>query len=302
MNETITTPYRVLLATDDSDAARNAEAWVSRLRWSRPCVVDVLCVAGHGITRFGWGMQTYRTTVRQAVEQIRQSELLAGERVANAVGERLQRAGLTVHAWARQGDAAEEILAMIDQERPDVIALGPRGRSGLAELLLGSVSHQIVVSSTLPALIARRPPSEQGPLPEHLLVLVDGSLAAKTAIGWIARTGWAVGAKVTVLGLLGVPPGVDTDEPEAVSGLGELVRGDAATSLDTLSEPLREQAESLTIELDLGHPLEGAFRAAKQTGADLVVMARPPRRRGQDPFAEKVARYASNSVLIVPAT
>jgi hypothetical protein len=40
MNDTAATPFRVLLATDDSEAARNAEAWVSRLRWSRPCVVD----------------------------------------------------------------------------------------------------------------------------------------------------------------------------------------------------------------------------------------------------------------------
>ena len=67
MNETVTRSFRVLLANDDSQAARNAEAWVSRLRWSRPCVVDVLCVAGHGITRFGWRMQTYRAAVRQAI-------------------------------------------------------------------------------------------------------------------------------------------------------------------------------------------------------------------------------------------
>ncbi len=54
MNETVTIP---------SEAARNADASVSRLRWSRPSVIDVLCVAGYGITRFGWGMQTHRPAV-----------------------------------------------------------------------------------------------------------------------------------------------------------------------------------------------------------------------------------------------
>ena len=293
-------PFHVLLATDDSEPARHAEAWVSRLRWSRPCVADVLCVAGHGIARLGWGMETHRTTVRRAVEQIRKGELLAAERIANTVGERLQRAGLTVRAWARQGDAAEEILAHIELEQPDVVVLGPRGRSGLAQLLLGSVSQQVIASSTRPVLVARRPPSDEGGLPGHLLILVDGSLAAEAAIGWIVQAGWAVGAGVTVLGLLGVPAGVDTDDPEATSRLHDLVHGDAVTSLDRLADPLRRQAAALTIELEIGHPVDGALQAAEQLAADLLVVARPPRRRGQDPFAEKVARYGSTSALVVP--
>jgi hypothetical protein len=69
--------FHILLATDDSEPAHQAEAWVSRLRWSQPRVVDVLCVAGHGIARLGWGMQTYQEPVHRAVEGLRQSELLA---------------------------------------------------------------------------------------------------------------------------------------------------------------------------------------------------------------------------------
>ena len=297
-----TTPIRVLLATDDSEAARCAEAWVSRLRWSQPCVVDVLCVAGHAITWFGWGMQTYRATVRQAVEQLRQSELLAAERVANAVGERLQRAGSMVHAWARQGDTAEEILAAIEQDRPDLVALGPRGRSGLAQLLLGGVSHEVIVATTRPVRVARKPPADAGPLPRHLLLVVDGTLAAETAVDWLVRAAWAAGARVTLLGRLGVSPGVEDDQPTLTSGLTGLVRGDATTALDRLAEPLRRQADTFTIELAIGHPLEGVLRAAEDLECDLIVVARPPRRRGQDPFAEKVVRHASTSVLIVPKT
>jgi hypothetical protein len=33
--------FRVLLATDESVRAHVAELWVSRLRWSRPCIVAV---------------------------------------------------------------------------------------------------------------------------------------------------------------------------------------------------------------------------------------------------------------------
>ena len=293
-------PFRVLLATDDSEQARLAKSWVSRLRRTRPCVVDVLCVAGHGMAHLSWGMQTYREPVRQAVEGLRQGEMLTAQRIANAVGERLQHNGVTVHAWARQGDAAEEILAHIELEQPDMVVVGPRGRSGLARLLLGSVSQQVIASADRPILVARRPGSEHGPLPGRLLVLVDGGPGAETTIDWIVQQGWAIGASMSVLGLLGVPAGLDSDEPEPASALHGLVRGDAESSLDRLVAPLREQAETLTIELEIGHPLEGALRAAEELAADLIVVARPPRRRGQDPLAKKVARYASTSVLIVP--
>lgn len=300
MNEIAAASFKVLLATDDSEAARNAEAWVSRLRWSRPCVVDVLCVASHGLTRLGWGMQTYRTAVRQAVEQLRQSELLASARVANEVGERLQGHGLTIHAWARQGDPAEEILTSIDVERPDLVVLGPRGRSGLAQLLLGSVSRQIIAETTRPVLVAHRPADDEGSLPKHVLFLVDGSLAAETSIDWVAAAGWAREAKVTLLGLFGVAPGVETDEPELAAQVTGLLRGDVMSALDRLAERLGGETAEVMTEMEIGHPLEGTLRAAEQLGPDLIVAARPSRRRGQDPFAEKVARHAPTSVLIVP--
>lgn len=73
-------------------------------------------------------MLTYRTAVRQAIEQLRQSEVLAAERVASEVGDRLQARGHTIHAWARQSDPADEIQASIDTERPDLVVLGLRGR------------------------------------------------------------------------------------------------------------------------------------------------------------------------------
>ncbi len=300
MNETVAPPFRVMLATDDSEAARNAEAWVSRLRWSRPCVVDVLCVAGQGITRLGWGMQTYRTAVSQAVDQLRQSEVLAAERIANEVGERLQGHGLTVHVWARQGDPAEEILTAIDVEPSDLVVFGPRGRSGLAQLLLGSVSRQIIAETARPVLVAHRPADDDCSLPRHVLFLVDGSLAAETAIDWVVAAGWAREAQVTLLGLFGVAPGVESDEPGLAAQVTGLLRGDVMAALDRLSERLRDEAVAVTTELELGHPLEGTLRAAERLAPDLIVAARAPRRRGQDPFVEKVARYAPTSVLIVP--
>lgn len=194
-------------------------------------------------------MQTYQTAVRQAVDQLRQSEVLAAQRIANEVGERLQGHGLTIHAWSRQGDPAEEILAAIDVERPDLVVLGPRGRSGLAQLLLGSVSRQVIAETTGPILVARRPTHDEGSLPKQVLVIVDGSLTGETAIDWLVAAGWEREAKVKLLGLFGVAPGVETDEPELAEQVSGPMRGDVMAALDRLASawvtrPLRQRPRS----------------------------------------------------------
>lgn len=113
-------------------------------------------------------------------------------------------------------------------------------------------------------------------------------------------SGLAASAKITLLGLLGAAPGIDSEEPAIGSELAGAVRSDAMTALDQLAESLRGKSESLAVELEIGHPVAGTLRAADELDPDLVVVARPPRRRGQDPFAEKIARYAPTSVLVVP--
>lgn len=300
MNDPQTTPFRVLLASDNSEAARHAEAWVARLRRPGTVIVDVVCVAHQGISRLGWGTQPYGMAVRQAVEKLRQNEVQAAERIANEVGERLRETGLTIHAWARQGDPADELLAAIDAGRPDLVVLAPRGRSELVQLLLGSVSRQVIAETTGPVLVARRPPGDAGPLPRNILILVDGTLAAEAAIDWLTAAGWLHEARVTLLGLLGVTPGVGTDEPDLAAEVSGSMSGDVAIALDRLVERVRGEAAEVTTELEIGHPLQGTLELAEQRGPDLVVVARSPRPRGHDPFAEKVARYLSTSVLIVP--
>jgi nucleotide-binding universal stress UspA family protein len=292
---------RVLLATDDSESARTAEGWVTRLRFVERPLIEIVCVAGRGITRLGWGMQTYRTSVREAVEGIRQSELRAAERIANQVGERLQGAGLTVHAWARQGDCGEELLAMIATDQPDLVVVGPRGRSGLATAILGSVTHTLVTHAEVPLLVARPPRTPDARLPEHVLLIVDGTLTAEATLAWLLRAGWLAGGRVTVLGLLGDRPGLAYDEPAMIDELARLVRADATETLEQFTQRLTNVNTSVDLVLREGHPVQAMLDATEEFGVDLIAVARVHRRPGHDPFAEKVARHASVSVLLVPA-
>ncbi len=52
----------------------------------------------------------------------------------------------------RAGDPASEILRVIDELKPAMVAMGTHGRKGLTHLLLGSVTEKIVRASPVPVL------------------------------------------------------------------------------------------------------------------------------------------------------
>lgn len=291
---------RVMLATDASESARRAEDWVSRLRWAEPPLLEVVTVAGRGLRRVGWSMEGDREIITQALESLRRGELRAAEAVANEAGERLQRAGLTVRTWARQGDTREELLSAIEADPPDLVVVGPRGRSRVATMLLGSVTHELVAYSPCPVLVARATPTEEGPLPRHVLLVVDGTRATQHVVEWLERSGWLAGGRLTIVALMGEEAGLERDEPALVEEISRLVEEDAAAMLERLAGPLIERGAAVDLTVVSGHPLQATLDAAASRGADLVAVARTLRRPGRDGFAEKIARYSPVSVLVVP--
>ena len=65
----------------------------------------------------------------------------------------LKVAGIRYRAVMEDGRAATVISAVAEREKADVIVVGRRGRGGVAELLLGSTSHELVLHSRLPVLV-----------------------------------------------------------------------------------------------------------------------------------------------------
>jgi nucleotide-binding universal stress UspA family protein len=58
----------------------------------------------------------------------------------------------------RVGDPATEILSVIDELKPAMVAMGTHGRKGIARVLLGSVTEKIVRSSPVPVLTVHAKP------------------------------------------------------------------------------------------------------------------------------------------------
>jgi nucleotide-binding universal stress UspA family protein len=65
----------------------------------------------------------------------------------------LKVAGVRYRTVMEDGRAATVIAEVAEREKADVIVVGRRGRAGVAELLLGSTSHELVLHSRQPVLV-----------------------------------------------------------------------------------------------------------------------------------------------------
>ncbi len=77
------------------------------------------------------------------------------EAIAAEFAEPLRRSGLRVKTLAESGEPAERILRVAAAERFDLIALTTHGRTGLARLLYGSVTEEVLRSGACPVLVVR---------------------------------------------------------------------------------------------------------------------------------------------------
>jgi nucleotide-binding universal stress UspA family protein len=82
----------------------------------------------------------------------------------------LRVAGVRYRAVMEDGRPASVIAQVADSVDADVIVVGRRGRGGVAELVLGSVSHELILHSKRPILListAVQPRSNPGRAPNR---------------------------------------------------------------------------------------------------------------------------------------
>jgi nucleotide-binding universal stress UspA family protein len=83
------------------------------------------------------------------------------EAAAAALQQRAAASDLTLAYEVRCGDAADEILAVDAQLRPDLIVLATHGRRGLARFVMGSVTVRVLENARADVLAVRRDRDEE---------------------------------------------------------------------------------------------------------------------------------------------
>jgi nucleotide-binding universal stress UspA family protein len=162
------------------------------------------------------------------------------------------------------------LLEKADEWRPALIIVGSHGRTGLAKVLLGSVSQKVLHEAACSVRIARgraRPPAT----PVSIIIGVDGSPGATAAVQAVAARHWPPGSEVRLV----------CAELRELPTAGNQVTGPIAQWLREERARMRhavQDAEALFREIGLtvttvskeGDPKELLCAEAENWGADCI--------------------------------
>lgn len=148
---------RVLFATDFSDVSREALGYILKLRQAgcREVVLvhvidedetNAIFAEPSGFTEPSGGYE------QQIITRIREN----AQKELDEVRQSLVRAGFRVLPHLIDGVPAREIMQIADAERVNLIIVGSHGKSNLLNILLGSVSEDVLHHARQPVLVVRR--------------------------------------------------------------------------------------------------------------------------------------------------
>jgi nucleotide-binding universal stress UspA family protein len=114
----------------------------------------------------------------------------------------LQEQGVKATSEVATGSATEEILRVAELRGVGAIVMATRGRGGFQRWIVGSVADKVMRMAAVPTLLVRPPEAQTAQRRielRRLLVPLDGSELAETAIGPAAELAKAAGARLTLL-------------------------------------------------------------------------------------------------------
>jgi universal stress protein E len=147
---------KIILATDGSDGARQAEDLIASWPFLAALPVRVVSVATMlpsfaMLDPMGPSMMSGEDYDR-LIAEIR----VEHERAANESVERLVTRNVKATATVREGYTPNEIIREVADSGADLIVIGSRGRTGLPRLLLGSVARSVLFQAPCSVLVVRQ--------------------------------------------------------------------------------------------------------------------------------------------------
>ncbi|UVT16180.1 MAG: universal stress protein [Nitrospira sp.] len=293
---------RILLATDGSRGAVEAEAYAFALAQSWPAALTVMHVLEFPpgldpespVNRLYLGEMTKRATHELAKLKARTADR-----------------GISVQPKIATGIPSEGVLAAASAEDPDLIVVGTRGKTGLAHVLLGSTAERIIRAAPCPVLAVRAEGTGEEPADQsrrdhaalhRLLVPIDFSDCSLDALEYGAMVAKRLNASVKILHVL---------EPVSYGLDFTLSHVETRESIKTvLTKRLSDVVSALTsagLASDFlivgGLPADSILDAATAQGIDVIVMGTHGRRGLSRTLfgsvTESVLRRSSCPVLTV---
>ncbi len=266
---------RFLVATDGSEFSAGAVR--EAIRMAQKCgarVRVVSVVASEEYESFG--------------EQLLKKEMDAARQNLDKVAAQAVEAGVACETQAVQANEIyQEIVHEAERMQADLIVMGRRGRRGLARLMLGDVTFNVIGHARCSVLVVPRAAELAG---RHFVVASDGSRfgdAAAAATGNLAKF---CRTPVTV---------VSVTQPSHSAERRE----EAQRAVNRIVAFLKKEGIETQGIVPHGRPDDMIVQAAQQKGADLIVMGSHGRtgleRVLLGSTTERVINLTSTAVLVV---
>lgn len=185
----------------------------------------------------------------------------------------IEAEGVAASTVLLEGDPAEQIVSYVTGNGIDIIALRSHGAWTDDGGLQGSVADAIIRQSPVPTLVRRVPADHASPSAarfQRLLVPLDGSRLAERALPDALGLARATGGRVLLLQAVG---GLRRFDDGGSTALIDRELRAAGEYLADLRARCRDGGTPVEATVRLGPPAETIRWVARETGADLVVMA-----------------------------
>ena len=166
------------------------------------------------------------------------------------------------------------MIKKADAWQPDLVVVGSRGLSAIGRMLLGSVSHKILMEARCSVRVGRRPRQTNEPS-ARLLIGVDGSPDAAAAVHAVVRREWPTGSAIHLVAVLDArmrtalaptrPPvaaWATAGDAEAQSWVPRMV--------EAMAEPLCARGLTVSSIITAGDPKQVLLDEAEHWGADCI--------------------------------
>jgi nucleotide-binding universal stress UspA family protein len=262
---------RFLFATDGSPGARIALDFLCALPLSN---ADHVCVVTVPVYSFiGTGV------VPEGPDLLHDRGLNAARATGEDARAALASHGVPVSVDVRSGPVVEALELVSIEDAVDVVVVGSRGLGVFTGTILGSVARGLARHASMSVLVVR----ERRCAPRRVLLAIDGSQEAWSAVKLMSHLPLAADSQITVLQL---PTAPDACQWPVMDEVRTLL---SAHAIEARTAESRHLADSI-------------LAGARATGADLVVLGSRGMTSGsgvlQGSLADQVLSQAHCAVLV----
>ena len=148
---------KCLYSTDFSPMAEEALSYVKKLKEAGEEEVVVIHVVDDLSVELPEGTDLLKEKeLYKILPEVDQEYLISLVEKLNAVKEELEEEGLKVKIYLKYGNIPKQIVGVADEEKVNLVVMGAHGKGLLSEILLGSVSTDVIRQASCPVLIVKK--------------------------------------------------------------------------------------------------------------------------------------------------